>query len=313
MLATSAEILFQSIFAPIFDVGNKFIHSTKPLRNVTSRLTALCVLFFYIIHLVKLGYWTLFLTVGVLLFCIYCLWFLDLIHWNFEHVYPLIWCWSPSAIFLVHSSQVLCYIQDFHFERHIITEAKIYCLHIINLFHLILPLVYAKNCNSCTFPYYVIGIFWYFFPDETITFGPWFTSCVILFDTAHHYASHHVEQFTLNYFTSLLMPFLVCYWVLSGTYSFVSELCGIVISLFLFLHPLRTILELLIDPESVIGLQLCFILGQVCYTAIVKLYYPESNIYGAVLRGLITGRILLMYSIQDERSRKKALGKSKLL
>lgn len=79
------------------------------------------------------------------------------------------------------------------------------------------------------------------------------------------------------------------------------------------------------DPESILGVQLAFALGQVAVVMITKLYYPsipffsflfshfkDINIWSAVLRGLVLGRTVLMFTIQDEINRKIPLGKLRL-
>jgi len=110
-----------------------------------------------------------------------------------------------------------------------------------------------------------------------------------------------------------MVPMIVVLFLLSGTYTIVSVGCGFIASLIFNLYPLRGLCELIIDPESVVGIQIGFLLGQVGFTTFVKIFYQDSNIWGSVLRGIIIGRIIMVYYIQDEIKNKKALGKAHLV
>jgi len=296
-----------------------FVESTRKLRTFSSRISALLVLFLYVINLYQVGYNLLLVFVGGLFLGVYYLSFFGLTTTYCEHLYPIAWCWCPLGLFFIHSNEIIFPFamitapEIFVEEDKIFVDLKLYSIHALNVTYLLLVIVYWRHCNLCTFPYYALWTAWQFFPQQVSSILPFFLAITVFMDTIHHYTSHHVNEYTFNNFTTMMFIFASLFLFLSGTYSSIILIFGVMLSLAVNIYPARAVVEIFIDPDSIIGLQLCFCLGQIFITFAVKLFSnPAMNMWGGVLKGLILGRALLLYTIQDEQNTKKALGKARL-
>jgi len=267
------------------------------------------LLIIFVEQLVMYQHYEVFVVLSVIFALWLFIWFIMGEDWSMEDILPVIWCWAPLGVFYGRSSFWKLDEEPFAYEVKI-------TLYLLNLVYILMPLLHKKRCALCMSPLYLLGLIQFLFPDSPPEIGQFMVEIIIFVDTIYHYISTHVLHVSVRHFTRVNTTFLVFSILLVGLYPFLLEFYGVFTSLMIGMfieNTLQLNFSTLVDPDSVIGMQLVFIAGQVCVGLFFKLFqHSYHSILWSALRGLITGRVLLIYVIRDEIQSKKALGHSKV-
>jgi len=267
------------------------------------------LLIVFVEQLVMFQHYEVFFALAIIFALWLIIWMIMGEEWSMEDILPVIWCWAPLGLFYgKHSFWKLD-------EEPFAYEAKI-GLYVLNFVHLLMPLLHKKRCILCVSPLYILGLIEFLFPESPQEIGQFIVGIFIFVDTIYHYISSHLLQVAVRNFTRANTTFLLLTLLIVGMYPFLLEFYGVFTSLMIGMfidNTLQLNFSTLVDPDSVVGMQLVFITGQVCVGLFFKLFqnYNHSILWSA-LRGLITGRVLLIYVIRDEIQSKKVVGRSKV-
>mmetsp|Transcript_29779 Transcript_29779/g.41897 ORF Transcript_29779/g.41897 Transcript_29779/m.41897 type:complete len:363 (-) Transcript_29779:57-1145(-) len=249
-----------------------------------------------------------------------------------DHVFPILWCWSPTTyyyqyfmIFIFSNLRYSNFVSPGPTGLYALDLVTIVVIHTLTVINLIFPLLTKRSCGLCVFPTYLYGVAWFIqpavvndvleamtltaFPENSrlptaTVLHPYVLLFVTFVDTLHHYKSHHVEevQFPRSNYTNMNGIIVLVFIFVAGFQNMISATVGFLISLILTLPPASTLISYAIDAESILGLQTVAILGQLIHTLMVITIWPKADhtILGALLRGIVAGRLIVMYAIREE-------------